>query len=151
MSVRGRSANRGGWTSLVDENCDLFCFSLDSVCKNTQNIPTSRSIAMPSKDDSTDAVHIRFRDKEHLKQFYCFDCSQTFSATQLLDVFQHYKDTQHVQFYCNCLYCDGRVYQYRDGDHQIQFYHNCFRWKQGLDRWTNEHSFIPRGFTSIYQ
>lgn len=102
-------------------------------------IPWDHSIlkgsAMPSKDDSTDAVHMRFREKDLLKQFYCFDCAQTFAATQILDVFQHYKETQHVQFHSNCLYCDGRVYQYRDGDHKIQYYHNCFRWKQGLDRW----------------
>lgn len=89
---------------------------------------------MPSKDDSTDAVHMRFRDKGHLKQFYCFDCSQTFPATQLLDVFQHYKDQQHLHFHCDCLYCSGKVYQYRDGDHKIQYFHNCFRWKQGLDK-----------------
>lgn len=117
--------------------------------KNTQTKASQST--MPSKDDSTDAVHIRFRDKGQLKQFYCFDCSQTFAATQLLDVFQHYKETNHVNFHSNCLYCHGKVYQYRDGDHQIQYYHNCFRWKQGLDKWivipSGLHPFISHKIT----
>lgn len=88
---------------------------------------------MPSRDDSTDAVHIRFREKGSPSSYFCYDCSETFVATQLLDVFQHYGLKEHPQYHCNCLYCDGKVYQYRDGDHRLQYYHNCFRWKRGLD------------------
>lgn len=89
---------------------------------------------MPAPDDRTDAVHIRFREKGEVKSMYCFDCSEHFQATQLLDVFEHYCQKEHSHFHCNCLYCDGRVYQYRDGDQNIQYYHNCLRWKQQLDK-----------------
>lgn len=132
MSVCDCFALHEGWTSLT---VIFFLISFNSICGYSRYSDSSnKGTKMPSKDDSTDAVHMRFRDKGLLKQFYCFDCSQSFPATQLLDVFQHYKDTQHRQFHCKCLYCDGRVYQYRDGDHKIQYYHNCFRWKQGLDK-----------------
>lgn len=89
---------------------------------------------MPSRDDSTDAVHIRFREKGEPSRYFCNNCSETFNASQILDVFEHYAKKIHHRYHCNCLYCDGKVYQYHDGEHRIQYYHNCFRWKENLDK-----------------
>lgn len=90
---------------------------------------------MPSEGGTeTDAVHIRFREKGPLTNFYCYDCANNFQSSSILDVFHHYGQTEHIHFHCDCLYCKGKVYQYRDGSQNIQYFHNCLRWKRQIEK-----------------
>lgn len=88
-------------------------------------------------DESTehvDAVHIRFREKGPMKMYHCFDCSEYFNVASILDVFEHYVRKVHINYHCDCLYCYGKVYQYKDADSKLQYYHNCARWKRQIDK-----------------
>lgn len=93
---------------------------------------------MPSGEDegfeSVDAVHTRFREKSDPKNFFCTTCREPFAATSVLDVYEHYSRIEHSTYYSDCLYCHGKVYQYRDNQQQMQYFHNCFRSKQKLDK-----------------
>lgn len=96
----------------------------------------TRTVPNGNGDDSTehvDAVHIRFREKGPTRTYHCFDCSENFHVSSILDVFEHYT-RMHAHFYCACLYCHGKVYQYKDADSKLQYYHNCARWKRQIDK-----------------
>lgn len=85
-------------------------------------------------EEHVDAVHIRFRDKGPTKSYHCFDCSENFNASSILDVFEHYVQNAHHHYYSDCLYCQGKVHQYKDADSKLQYYHNCSRWKRNIDK-----------------
>lgn len=83
-----------------------------------------------------DAAHIRFREKHSEERVFCESCQQSFSCTSKMDIFQHYSEINrlHVNYYAKCSYCNGNVHRYRLGNVKYEFYHNCFRWKRGLDK-----------------
>lgn len=91
---------------------------------------------MPSDEgiESVDAVHTRFRDKGAKKNYFCFACYEHFEATSILEVYEHFNRKQHSTHHSDCLYCQGKVYQYRDSDQKLQYFHNCFRSKQNIDK-----------------
>lgn len=91
---------------------------------------------MTSGEDESivDAVHSRFREKGPLRSYYCFACFERFAATSILEVFQHFGEKQHSTYYSDCLYCQGKVYQYRDSDQKLQYFHNCWRWKRKIEK-----------------
>lgn len=92
---------------------------------------------MPSNDHSSehvDAVHVRFREKGPRKNYYCSSCFDYFVATSILEVFQHYGDVPHPRYHSDCLYCQGKVYQYKDDGGNKQYFHNCMRWKNGIEK-----------------
>lgn len=92
--------------------------------------------------EQPDAVHIRFREKELPVKYFCFACYEEFQATSILEVFQHYTEKQHSTYHSDCLYCHGKVYQYRDGSQHLQYFHNCLRWKRGIERWSPRNTFF---------
>lgn len=92
----------------------------------------------------TDAAHIRFREKEFgIRTYRCYSCSENFSAESLVNVLEHYArhTSQHKGFHSPCLYCGGKVHKYvreRNTKHpakedDINFYHDCGRWKRKQD------------------
>lgn len=84
--------------------------------------------------ESVDAVHIRFREKGPTKNYQCYNCDEYFTASSILDVFEHYARIRHVQYHSDCLYCQGRVYSYRNEENERQYYHNCNRWRRQEDK-----------------
>lgn len=95
-------------------------------------------VAMTTGDgenrEHVDAVHTRFREKSPQKNFFCFACYEEFPATSTLEVFQHYGEKEHSTYHSDCLYCQGKVYQYRDGNEKLQYFHNCWRWKRKIEK-----------------
>lgn len=83
--------------------------------------------------EHVDAVHTRFREKGIQKSYFCFACYEEFAATSTLEVFEHYGQKEHSTYHSDCLYCHGKVYQYRDGDQKLQYFHNCWRWKRKIE------------------
>lgn len=84
--------------------------------------------------EHVDAVHIRFREKGPIRSYHCFDCSENFHASSILEVFEHYVHSPHAHYYSDCLYCHGKVHRYKDADSKSQYYHNCNRWKRQIDK-----------------
>lgn len=84
--------------------------------------------------EDVDAVHSRFRVKTPKQSYFCFSCYENFAVTSTLDVFQHYSEKQHSIYHSDCLYCQGKVYQYRDCEQTLQYFHNCWRWKRKIEK-----------------
>lgn len=84
--------------------------------------------------EHVDAVHTRFREKGAKTSYFCFSCYENFEATSILEVFQHYGQKQHSSYHSDCLYCQGKVYQYRDRAQNLQYFHNCWRWKRKIEQ-----------------
>lgn len=84
--------------------------------------------------EDVDAVHTRFLEKGPKQSYFCFSCCEHFTASKpsVLEVFQHYSK-QHSTYHSDCLYCRGKVYQYRDCEQHLQYFHNCWRWKQKIE------------------
>lgn len=83
-----------------------------------------------------DATHFRLREGnlEGFEYITCQSCGETFRSSSLLHIYDHYRERVHVRHFSNCLYCQGKVYQYFHNDRQIlNYYHNCLRWKRGED------------------
>lgn len=91
-----------------------------------------------------DAAHIHFREKEFPggQTYRCFSCSECFQAESILNILEHYARCQnHKRFHSACLYCGGKVHKYvRESntkhpaiDEDINFYHDCGRWKRKED------------------
>lgn len=105
----------------------------------------------PSSTTSTDAVHIRFREPPSpglgpaAQSYLCHTCSQAFEADSMVQVMRHF--AEHVPypdgaFHSPCLYCQGKVHRFQftpDSSNKMDhhpdlFYHDCNRWRMGLDR-----------------
>lgn len=84
--------------------------------------------------EHVDAVHTRFREKGPLVKYFCYSCYEEFAATSTLEVFQHYGQREHTTYHSDCLYCQGRVHQYKDGNQKLQYFHNCWRWKRKIEK-----------------
>lgn len=84
-----------------------------------------------------DATHFRLRDGviEGFEYLTCLSCGESFKSTSLIEVYDHYRERPHLRHYANCLYCQGKVYQYyHNRQRQVKYYHNCLRWKIGEDQ-----------------
>lgn len=80
--------------------------------------------------EDVDAVHTRFLEKGPKQSYYCFSCYEHFTVTSVLE---HYSEKQHSAYHSDCLYCHGKVYQYRDCEQKLQYFHNCWRWKRKIE------------------
>lgn len=98
-----------------------------------------------SSNSTTDAVHSRFREPVGpVRRYFCHTCSEAFDAESLVDVVAHF--ARHVpfpngNFHSACLYCHGKVHRFQLAPttklmdaHEELFYHDCNRWRSGLDR-----------------
>lgn len=82
----------------------------------------------------SDSTNIRLRNDLHKKEaITCLSCGQLFFATSNIEVFEHYKENLHDQYYRDCLYCRGKVHKYQV-EGQEEFFHNCSRWKCGEEK-----------------
>lgn len=81
-----------------------------------------------------DAAHIRFRDKGPLESYRCFSCGNSFESTSMLSVIEHFGRISHERFHSICFYCNGKVHKYLDKQKNVQFYHDCGRWKRQEDK-----------------
>lgn len=88
----------------------------------------------------SDATHFRLRAGCSIAPalYTCYSCGQSFvgsgSSKDLLQIYEHYSETPHSDFYGNCFYCNGKVHRY--ANHRLNrhyFYHDCLRWKRGDD------------------
>lgn len=98
---------------------------------STTDIPNGTTITDISEND---AAHIHFREKGPQIDYKCFSCTETFAATSLLNVMEHYARIEHRRFHSECLYCRGHVHKYYDSMRQAYYYHDCARWKLGADK-----------------
>lgn len=120
--------------------------SEDIFISNSNNRDYS-NIKIPSRQTSTpvlaerglsenDATHFRLRDGVTPTEYFtCYSCGLTFSGTSyLLQIYEHYSETVHNNYFGNCLYCQGKVHQYyRKRENRLCYYHDCLRWKRGDD------------------
>uniref|UniRef100_A0A182W4H9 LIM zinc-binding domain-containing protein n=1 Tax=Anopheles minimus TaxID=112268 RepID=A0A182W4H9_9DIPT len=79
-----------------------------------------------------DAVNNRFIEKRVPEVAYCLSCRTQFSESLPNDIIQHYINRRHEPC-CRCLYCNGPMYRYRDSKDNVQYYHDCHRYKRFLD------------------
>lgn len=100
--------------------------------------------------EHVDAVHTRFREKGIQKSHFCFACYEEFAAASMLEVFEHFAQKQHATYHSDCLYCQGKVYQYRDGDQKLQYFHNCWRWKRKIEKWSRILTCVAYNVSSIH-
>uniref|UniRef100_A0A182XDZ4 LIM zinc-binding domain-containing protein n=1 Tax=Anopheles quadriannulatus TaxID=34691 RepID=A0A182XDZ4_ANOQN len=104
--------------------------------KTMSNEPGTGRGTIPNKPSDTsehDAVNVRFVERREPERAFCLSCRSEFTFSLLNDIIQHYLDRRHEPC-CRCLYCDGPMYRYRDGKGQLQYYHDCQRWRRHLDR-----------------
>lgn len=101
---------------------------------NDNNNANSNAIrnSLPA-NDYIDAIHHRFREnQDSRRQIVCLSCKKEFIASSLADIFSHYAEEEHSDYFKLCLYCQGNVHRYSEDD-QIKLYHNCGRWRRNLD------------------
>ena len=81
-----------------------------------------------------DAAHIRFRENNgQMETLLCFSCKRIFNASLITDIINHYANVEHDNYTSKCLYCQGKVHQYKDKN-GIQYYHDCYRSQRKLDK-----------------
>lgn len=83
----------------------------------------------------SDSTNIRLRSDLHkIENYTCLSCGECFSATSNLEIFEHYSEKLHERYFGDCLYCGGKVHQYQTTQGQVEFFHNCARWKSGEEK-----------------
>lgn len=107
------------------------------VNNNNNNYSNSGSNIANNNNKYTtehDAAHIRFREKNQNDMSFCCSCSDTIRVTSILDIIEHYSNKIHYQHHSDCLYCKGKVHQYKDSKNVTNYYHDCGRWKRHEDK-----------------
>ncbi|KAL5287850.1 hypothetical protein ACFFRR_008609 [Megaselia abdita] len=98
---------------------------------NENNNASSNAIS--PANDRIDAIHHRFRqNRESNQQIVCLSCKREFVASSQADIYSHYSEQEHLEYFSLCLYCQGKVHRYSEGN-RVELYHNCSRWKRNLD------------------
>ena len=105
----------------------------DPAIENNNNAVLGSGASGSENDDRIDAIHHRFREDQEIdRQVVCLSCKREFLAKSLADIFAHFSENQHFEYFRDCLYCQGKVHQYTENG-RLEYYHNCSRWRRNLD------------------
>lgn len=118
------------------------CFSREMTHNNHQHIynnqtnGTRTSNNNPDDITQSDAISPRFRADLNGQEVvnFCYSCKSEFTSRSVHDLMEHYSQP-HDSYSSDCLYCKGKVHQYRNDTQGRQFYHDCYRSKMKYDPW----------------